>query len=430
MKISRRIFYIVFTWIICHGLIFLDSCVTPVGVSNQEYSIIYEKQQSKLNPEITAYHLNNEKSRVFIRINASNLLYAKNMQSENMQARICISYLKYFSYESKSIIDSGSFIFSDEKNYQTDNSVLYSFDFPSATPLDFILKVNVKDLNKKEEKLNYIHLTRNSNNSRSNFLLFSNKNAQPVFRNYNLPEESLGLTFNDLNKDKLYARYYYRTFPIAPPPFSNVNPVFFNYTADSIKQIKLTSGSNYTVSIPSEGFVHFQADTLDREGFTLFRFNEGFPKMSSPKLMIPPLRYLTSRQEYDELTAAENNKKALDDFWLGLTGNKERAKELIKVFYNRAQNANQLFTSYTEGWKTDRGMIYLIYGEPDLVYKSNFSETWTYGEANNLRSIEFTFVKVNNPFTDNDYSLNRNQMFKDSWYLAVDTWRQGRVFNP
>ena len=41
----------------------------------------------------------------------------------------------------------------------------------------------------------------------------------------------------------------------------------------------------------------------------------------------------------------------------------ERAKELIKNYYGRLQHANLFFTSYLEGWKTDRGMIFMIFGE-------------------------------------------------------------------
>jgi hypothetical protein len=35
---------------------------------------------------------------------------------------------------------------------------------------------------------------------------------------------------------------------------------------------------------------------------------------------------------------------------------------------------------------------------------------------------------VNNPFTDNDYALERSGAYKQNWYTAVDIWRQGRAY--
>ena len=43
----------------------------------------------------------------------------------------------------------------------------------------------------------------------------------------------------------------------------------------------------------------------------------------------------------------------------------QKAKSLIAIYYNRIQNANLHFTTFKEGWKTDRGMIYVVFG---LIY--------------------------------------------------------------
>jgi hypothetical protein len=92
------------------------------------------------------------------------------------------------------------------------------------------------------------------------------------------------------------------------------------------------------------------------------------------------------------------------------------------------QDANYYFTSYLEGWKTDRGMVYLIYGSPNVIYRTLNSETWIYGEENNVNSLSYSFTKVNNPFTNNDYTLERSVVYKQSWITAVDIWRQGRTY--
>jgi hypothetical protein len=45
-----------------------------------------------------------------------------------------------------------------------------------------------------------------------------------------------------------------------------------------------------------------------------------------------------------------------------------------------------------------------------------------------VNSVVYLFSKVSNPFTDNDFELERSQIFKQFWYTSVDAWRQGRVY--
>jgi len=136
------------------------------------------------------------------------------------------------------------------------------------------------------------------------------------------------------------------------------------------------------------------------------------------------IRYITEKKEYDEMWVQKDKKNAVDAFWLNIAGNEIRAKELIKKYYNRVQEANEYFPSFIEGWKTDKGLVYIVYGPPNVVYKSKNSEDWIYGEDRNMRSIRFTFFKMENPFTDNDYQLSRSNSYKDEWYNAVENWRR------
>ena len=145
--------------------------------------------------------------------------------------------------------------------------------------------------------------------------------------------------------------------------------------------------------------------------------------------MIPPLRFITTKPEFTSLTNSKTPKAELELFWIHSTGNKERARESIQKFYNRMQDANLYYTSYLEGWKTDRGMIYIVFGPPQTIYHNDKTEQWIYGSRNNLPDLEFVFAHINNPFTTNDYYLLRNPNDETPWYMAVDEWRNGRVVN-
>ncbi len=166
-------------------------------------------------------------------------------------------------------------------------------------------------------------------------------------------------------------------------------------------------------------------DFSKTEGLTLFHFDDGFPQVSSPVEALLPLRYLTTEKEFNELLSYTDYKIAVDSFWIERSSRQpERAKNMIARYYSRVQKANQWFTSYQEGWKTDRGLIYIIYGPPSEVYKKQDEEEWVYGEQGNALSIEFYFYKMDNPFSDNDYQLQRSPAYKTSWYIAVENWRR------
>jgi len=59
--------------------------------------------------------------------------------------------------------------------------------------------------------------------------------------------------------------------------------------------------------------------------------------------------------------------------------------ELMEKYYGRINHVNNVFTSlFKEGWRTDMGMIFIIYGEPDHIENHPFelsekpSEIWYY----------------------------------------------------
>jgi GWxTD domain-containing protein len=161
--------------------------------------------------------------------------------------------------------------------------------------------------------------------------------------------------------------------------------------------------------------------------------------MNSPEVMIEPLAYLASRDELDSLRSALKPKVALDEFWIRCGGNVEKARELIRIYYTRVLYSNYYFTSYKHGWRSERGMIYVIYGPPDKVYKTVDGENWGYKKSVIQSSwggrysvsedfLFFNFKKRDNLYSDNDYYLSRNETLVTYWDKAIASWRKGIVF--
>ncbi len=134
------------------------------------------------------------------------------------------------------------------------------------------------------------------------------------------------------------------------------------------------------------------------------------------------------KAEYANLLRNKNPKTSFENEWLKLAGNRTRAKNLIKAYYSEVSTANKLFTNNQPGWTTDRGMIYIIYGPPKIVYRYENSEIWIYGEENNLLSEEFEFQKIHSDISDHIYELKRNINFKISFNRMVKSWIEERGY--
>jgi hypothetical protein len=96
----------------------------------------------------------------------------------------------------------------------------------------------------------------------------------------------------------------------------------------------------------------------------------------------------------------------------------------MRSYFKRVELANQFFSSFKEGWKTDRGMVYIIYGIPDEVYKFKDREVWKYKSSTYKAS--FDFVRSGTLFDPDNYVLIRDNKFKETWYEVVDLWRNAR----
>jgi GWxTD domain-containing protein len=400
------------------------------GSSKQTTSVpqntSYKKEMNTMHPQFLVFNSSDSVSEIHYKVASKELLYTR-PDGINFYSNVLISYRLYSSYDSKEILDSGSVRLVDQNNTGADKSLIGKLIVKAKSPMSYFVRLKVMDLNRNNEVVAMTSIEKDNDLNRQNFLVRSVATDAPIFRSYIKTGEELMLSYKSKINVTAFVRYYNREFPLAVPPFSMTEPKPFHYQPDSTFTMQLNEGSAKFIA-GKKGFYHIQLDTSRRDGITLFNFSDVFPDIKRADDMVPPLRYITSKQEYDALMSSQAKKASVEKFWMECTGNQERAKEVIRKYYNRVQDGNAFFTSYVEGWKTDRGMVYLIYGAPNVIYKTANSETWTYGEENNINSLSYTFSKVNNPFTDNDYSLDRSANYKQAWYTAVDIWRQGRAY--
>lgn len=152
-----------------------------------------------------------------------------------------------------------------------------------------------------------------------------------------------------------------------------------------------------------------------------------FPNVMEPQELMAPLRYIASRSEFQKLNQAQHPKQALDAFWLACTPSTENARSLLNTYYGRVEEANASFSGLVEGWRSDRGMVHIVFGVPQRIRRDTWNEYWIYGEEGTANALTFHFRKRRTLLDDNAYELQRSIQFRSVWDRGVSNWRNGRV---
>ncbi len=214
--------------------------------------------------------------------------------------------------------------------------------------------------------------------------------------------------------------YYNDEFPAAAPVFSEAQArVARGMDVDSVFAVS----ADDEFLFDSKGLYLIQKDTNAIAGLAV-RSEDDYPQYSKVANLVGPLVYITTRQEYDRLESSRGNKRAFDRVILGIVSDTERARSLMRSYFRRVELANRYFTSYKEGWKTDRGMVYIVFGIPQKVYKFDNREVWNY--ENDRIDISFTFSRSSSLFDPDNYVLIREKKHEATWYEIVDLWRNAR----
>lgn len=217
----------------------------------------------------------------------------------------------------------------------------------------------------------------------------------------------------------LFVSHYNDNFPAASPPFVDRDGntdrfMFYDST------FKVNSGATFTPKKP--GLYLFQQDTNAATGFAFRAVTEIYPKFSKINDLLEPLVFVTTQDEYTQLQNSNGDKTKFDKVILDITRDNERAKNFMRNYFRRVELANLYFSSYKPGWKTDRGMIYLIFGVPDELSVNDGNEIWYYKTTR----ARFTFVKSGSVYDPDNYVLLRDKKFMETWFSMVDLIRKSR----
>ena len=421
-KNSIKIGKLIVLVFIFFGFHYCSTSHTPAK-RHKNLSYLYNDSEILLHPRYQVYNLSKDSSEVFVKISISDLLIKDLGKDYDKYALLEIHYRLYESLSIGGLLDSSTFF---HKIVVEENKPINVFSFKIKTPnyQKTYLSIKIKDVFSERTRKDYLEIDKAYSVSRQSFLIKESQTKELVFGSELLLNKTYTIQSPLLKKHRLYIQEQKNIQTIATPPASS----------ERIPMVKLIPDTTYafdgnTISFDKPRFVFLSFDTTRVKGIALFLHDSLYNYLHTPTQMIEPLRYLVDQKEYQEMLLDSNPKLALDRFWLRTASDVRHAEEMIKVYYHRVAVANKYFSSYQQGWRTDRGMVYVIYGEPSKIYKSQILERWIYGTMDSERALTFDFDKRWSPFSDNNYRLVRGENYKQSWSQAVSAWKDGRIYS-
>lgn len=190
---------------------------------------------------------------------------------------------------------------------------------------------------------------------------------------------------------------------------------------DTANDIGVTSSKRFFVYNPDV----VETDSVFREVKPVL--SSTFGTMSEEELddIFDKSKYIATSQEidkYKKLSGVDGKREFLFDFWNGRDRDPStKENEYFYDYLQRVESATSRFSSMQKaGWKTDRGRVFIIYGEPSEIERypnqieSRPYEIWYYNELEG--GVYFVFADLTG-FSEYTlvHSTKRGELRDDNW---------------
>lgn len=188
--------------------------------------------------------------------------------------------------------------------------------------------------------------------------------------------------------------------------------------SDSEENVLVTSDKGFVIINP-----HLSAPTTASE-LRIARETEGLT-LEELKQEFHQAKYVATEDEikiFDQISSDSGLRKFLIDFWITVEkGRLDRPEISRSVYLQRVKIANEQFTSFgKDGWRSDRGRIFILYGNPDEIERfpaqadSKAHQIWAYFSIES--GVEFVFVdRVGYSDYQLVHSTKRGELSDETW---------------
>ena len=414
------------------GVLLLVGCANTqqtTTYTNPVYSTLYNPSEYSLNLDYKFYHLNDGMTSMFIRMFPGELLFNTANEDAELRAQLDIIYNLYeldSTGAAVAKVDSSvlRFVLGAEEKASSAYFATRVMNIPSGKL--YMAELRATDVQRGSIGLDHLFVDKTDILSAQNFVAVSQDSRFPKFLNYFRTGEVFNLRYRIPGADSIYIDYFLDENPFPRPPVDEGSASFFPIEPDTTYKVPFSDTTSFM--LPDPGMYHFRIDSASRKGITLLNLGGDYPQVTTEESLLGPLFYLTTQTEYRNLLRAGNTKKAVDDWWLARNIPMDRSRELIRVYYNRVLYSNFYFTADREGWKTDRGMLFILLGPPDRIMDTGDKEYWFYIGRRRDQISEFVFERQTSRYSNHDLIWDKDFDSLTTWINAVNSWRAGKVY--
>lgn len=399
------------------------------------------------------------------------LIYSQNNDSLEADFSIIITVTEEGDSQNLYITES----FRDTLRGEGDNIIysqdLYKFEREyQISAGNYTIEVVLVDNSSKKNITKTVHTSVPAINSKDSaitnvsLLIKDSSNNDSVFKqatNYHIPSkfDSLKFQFQVINNstdtafninmrllkflsDTTIARpLNFRNYTISSLPHTGIDYDEFDVLESSVRSFDQQGNviieynfrdlpkGNYRLEVRSD-------NTPSNEIYKAIDFSiksPNYPAVQTAYELAAPLYYIMNENEYKKLMKIEDPqemKKAIDRFWLSNIKNSIVAKRVVSLYYERVEEANKLFSNFKEGWKTDPGMVYILFGPPLQIDSFPDEMTWyySYNRYDPEERFEFNLSNIRSkyyPFYN--YLLDRSGVYFTPQLNQIQKWRSGGI---
>ncbi|WP_339605891.1 GWxTD domain-containing protein [uncultured Roseivirga sp.] len=403
---KRLVFTLILT--ICAQWLFSQSRMSSADVSflyNQDHEFLIDHRLAQ----------DGNKVKVYVRFILNSGVVK--ISDYEIQYDIRDSYIDEKHVNSATRLDSAALIATGFREF------IYSFEF-EKTPDQSLIVLEVNNILRNRKFLIDIPIQRNKNTRNQPFLIFEAQRNVPYFSRFVNLDQAVRLVNVFGNDGKYQVQGVVNNQAVAIPTFDEGR-----VQAPTVIEIDTLYGpvEGEIMKFSTAGYYVINDSTEPSNSMGILVTDPFYPYFGQFEKMIEPLIFISTNDEFKTLRRATDSRMAFEDFVTTRISNGGKvAQDFVKFYYRRVRKSAHLFTSNKEGWKTDRGMVYQIYGNPLQVFRNEEQELWVYAAPNGGR-IRFNFAVVSAESNLLEYSLIRESKYKESWMDAVTSWRSGKV---
>tara|TARA_A100000171_G_C2134457_1_gene149120 strand:+ start:469 stop:1689 length:1221 start_codon:yes stop_codon:yes gene_type:complete len=403
---KRLVFTLILT--ICAQWLFSQSRMSSADVSflyNQDHEFLIDHRLAQ----------DGNKVKVYVRFILNSGVVK--ISDYEIQYDIRDSYIDEKHVNSATRLDSAALIATGFREF------IYSFEF-EKTPDQSLIVLEVNNILRNRKFLIDIPIQRNKNTRNQPFLIFEAQRNVPYFSRFVNLDQAVRLVNVFGNDGKYQVQGVVNNQAVAIPTFDEGR-----VQAPTVIEIDTLYGpvEGEIMKFSTAGYYVINDSTEPSNSMGILVTDPFYPYFGQFEKMIEPLIFISTNDEFKTLRRATDSRMAFEDFVTTRISNGGKvAQDFVKFYYRRVRKSAHLFTSNKEGWKTDRGMVYQIYGNPLQVFRNEEQELWVYAAPNGGR-IRFSFAVVSAESNLLEYSLIRESKYKESWMDAVTSWRSGKV---